>query len=120
MAVLADEEDEEDFEPYEASVMAFGDREGVTLYDFPDWESDPLGVLYGFYLTPADVTQESWFRVSDLFDQGERKDLRRPLKGEWNDDELTWWESLGSFIDLYPGQFLEMHNCMLFVYYGNG
>lgn len=36
MAVLADEEDEEDFEPYEASVMAFGDREGVTLYVFPD------------------------------------------------------------------------------------
>lgn len=88
---------------------------------FCDTQISTAGLgIYGYYLTPEDPTKESWFRLSDLFDQGERTELRRPVEGEWDDDDLSWWESLNSFIDIYPGQFLEMHNCVLRVYYGNG
>ena len=76
---------------------------------------------YSYYIVPADDSGESWFTVSDLFSEGARKRLVPPENGEWPDgDPMVWWEMQGCFVDLYPGQFLELHNCELRVFYGNG
>ena len=81
---------------------------------------DNLGA-FSYYIVPVDESRESWFTVSDLVSPGTRTELSYPGNGQWpDDDEMAWWEQQGSFVDMYPGQFLELHHCVLYVFYGNG
>lgn len=63
---------------------------------------------YSFRVRPIPGAQEPWYAVSTLFDGfDDRIDSGLMEEGSW-------------FVDLAPGEFLTLHECELYIYYGNG
>lgn len=76
---------------------------------------------FSYRARPMNGAEESWLAVTDLFDglkgysSYERIELAAGAD-EWED----YFYADEWFLDAAPGQFLELHNCILEICYGNG
>ncbi len=89
-----------------------GVLESVPLFTgtgrfFCDLQLETCRDYYGFRIRPIDGAENPYFSVSDLFGTEEEYETGVEEGGSW-------------FLDLMPGQFLTLHECELYIFYGNG
>ena len=68
---------------------------------------------FSYKVLPVEGEEECWFALGNLF-YGEQDRIDVPA-GLTEDEYADSWS-----LDVFPGDFLELHNCRLYVNYGNG
>lgn len=82
---------------FEGSGRFFCDAQLADFYDY-----------YSFRVRPVPGAKDPYFAVSSLFDGFDEQ------FGAGRQDGDNW------FVDLAPGEFLTLHECELYIFYGNG
>ena len=82
---------------------------------FCDAQLPSFITYFGYCVRPVPGAEDSYFAVSDLL-------FRMGEDGGAADDriEAFFLEEGEAYVDLHPGQFLELHNCVLSLFFGNG
>ncbi|MBQ4640488.1 MAG: SH3 domain-containing protein [Clostridia bacterium] len=81
---------------------------------FCDWQIASHGSWYGYRAVPMENCDESYFIISDLNTLQEED-----AAGRYVDLNGLTYEEENCF-HLLPGQFIELHNCILYYDFGNG
>ena len=81
---------------------------------FCDWQIANHGSWYGYRAFPMENCDESYFIISDLNTLQEED-----AAGRYVDLNGLTYEEENCF-HLLPGQFIELHNCILYYDFGNG
>lgn len=74
---------------------------------FCTWQLANHDNWFDFRLEPLPGAQKPWAKITHLLSQGEEESVDYAVDG-------TVW------LSVRPGEFLELHDCILFVNYGNG
>ena len=82
----------------------------LQLPDYRNW--------FSYIVRPMPGSEDSWMAVSDLF-QGEA-DYDPYYRIELREDDDEYEYESAWYLDLEAGQFVELHNCILEICYGNG
>lgn len=81
---------------------------------FCDWQISDTSGWYGYRAVPMEGCEDSYFIITTLHtldgegENGEKVDLNRL---EYEEDNIFYPQ---------PGQFIELHNCILYYEFGNG
>lgn len=86
---------------------------------FCDLQVPDKADFFGWRVKAAPGAEDSWLEVADLFGCG---DGRIVLAGDGKEmtEERPDFDGQYVYLDLFPGQFLEVHDCVVEISYGNG
>lgn len=81
---------------------------------FCDWQITDRHNWYSYIVKPLPGCEEAYFSVSNL------NTLKKKEEGEHKVDLFNLSHDEENILDLVPGYFVELVNCQLYYYFGNG
>ena len=76
---------------------------------FCDGQIQTCHNYYDFRLRPVPGSTDSWFRIGNLFESPQE------MQGGANEEDGEY-----AYVSLLPGDMIELHDCELYVFFGNG
>lgn len=76
---------------------------------FCDGQIQTCHNYYDFRIRPVPGSTDSWFRIGSLFESPQE------MQGGANEEDGEY-----AYVSLLPGDMIELHDCELYVFFGNG